>query len=186
MAWVDRATRHLEQRQELDRLTGVVGDVARPLNHDGVASALRGDWLGHALHPLLTDVPLGCWMASLFLDMMPGTRRASRRLIGVGLAAVPVTAAAGLAEWDTMKTTQVRRVAAVHAVGNTLAALAFGRSWQKRSDGRKAGGMMWSLVGGSIALVTGYLGGHLSFARHVGTGARGVPADVVEGAPVTV
>lgn len=184
VAWLDQATRGLEHNPDLDPLTRAVGGAARPFNEDGVAGLLRGEWLGHALHPLLTDLPLGCWTASIILDFMPGGARASRRLIGVGLAAVPLTAAAGLAEWDTLEDQRVKRVAAVHAIGNTVAALAFGRSWMRRRGGRKLGGMGWSLLGGSIALATGYLGGHLSFARRAGTGARGIPAEAATPRPI--
>src|SRR5947207_10189984 len=30
---------------------------------------LNGTWLGHPIHPVLTDVPLGAWSGTLVLDM---------------------------------------------------------------------------------------------------------------------
>src|SRR5215472_1755611 len=30
---------------------------------------LNGTWLGHPLHPLLTDVPIGAWTATILLDL---------------------------------------------------------------------------------------------------------------------
>ena len=31
---------------------------------------LRGEWLGHAVHPLLTDVALGTWTSASILDLL--------------------------------------------------------------------------------------------------------------------
>lgn len=176
MAWLDEGTRWLESSQAIDRLSPVVGAVARPFNDEPVSDVLRGKWLGHALHPLLTDIPLGCWIAALLLDVMPGNRNASRRLIAAGVAAVPLTAMAGLSEWDTIDRPEDRRVASVHALGNTVAAVLFARSWFFRRGDRQAAGFVWALAGGVMALITGYLGGHMSFSRQVGTGPRGRPS----------
>src|SRR5689334_17770809 len=33
---------------------------------------LNGVWLGHALHPLMTDVPVGCWTVTVTLDLLSG------------------------------------------------------------------------------------------------------------------
>jgi hypothetical protein len=35
---------------------------------------LAGTWLGHSLHPLLTDFPLGCWSSASLLDLLGGRR----------------------------------------------------------------------------------------------------------------
>lgn len=174
---LDETTTWLENNRGIDRITPVVAATSRPFNREPAAGVLRGTWLGHALHPLLTDIPLGCWIAALLLDMTPGNnRKASRRLIAFGVAAVPLTAAAGLSEWDTIDRAEDRRVAAVHALGNTLAALAFTKSWLSRRRDEQMRGIMWGWLGGVAALFTGYLGGHMSFARRVGTGERGRPA----------
>lgn len=91
---------------------------------------LRGDWLGDALHPLLTDFPVGCWLSAGLLDLVGGrgSRKASQRLIGFGLLMVPPTAAAGLSDWSRDQRPRVRRVGAVHAVGNVVASLLYLRS----------------------------------------------------------
>jgi hypothetical protein len=43
---------------------------------------LKGTWLDHSFHPLLTDFIEGPWMAASFLDIFgpPGSSRAARRL----------------------------------------------------------------------------------------------------------
>jgi hypothetical protein len=35
-----------------------------------VKNFLHGTWLGHPLHPVLTDVPIGAWTTALALDAM--------------------------------------------------------------------------------------------------------------------
>jgi hypothetical protein len=54
-------------------------------------NAVHGVWLGHPLHPVFTDLPLGAWTTALALDAAakgdPGMRRAATFAMGVGLAA---------------------------------------------------------------------------------------------------
>src|SRR5215216_2492583 len=60
-----------------------------------VKDALSGTWLGHALHPLLTDLPIGTWTSAVLLDWLGGDRceAAADRLIALGLAfSVPASA----------------------------------------------------------------------------------------------
>jgi uncharacterized membrane protein len=132
--------------------------------------------MGHALHPLLTDLPLGCWMSAGILDLLGGrgARRSAQRLVGVGLLAVPPTVASGLSDWSTLRDPRTRRVGAVHGVGNALVAFLYFRSWRARRKGHHLRGVGLGLAGGMGAWVTGYLGGHLSFARRAGTGERGM------------
>ena len=42
-----------------------------------IENALHGVWLGHALHPVLTDIPLGAWTVAFALDLAEtcGARR---------------------------------------------------------------------------------------------------------------
>src|SRR5919106_6781546 len=81
--------------------------------------ALSGTWLGHALHPLMTDVVIGSFLSATLLDALGGEDddEAAQRLIGVGLAAYGPTALAGFNDWaDTeMADEAARRVGLVHA-----------------------------------------------------------------------
>jgi uncharacterized membrane protein len=165
----------LEGDSRWDGLADGLGQVVEPLAGSRAGRMLRGDWLGHALHPLLTDFPLGCWLASGLLDVVGGrpTRVASRRLVGLGLLFTGPTVAAGLAEFAEIEDRRLRRVAAAHAAGNTAVAFLYLRSWVARRRGHHLVGIGWALSGGALAWVTGYLGGHLSFGRSVGTGLRG-------------
>jgi uncharacterized membrane protein len=127
----------------------------------------------------MPDLPLGCWLAAGVLDLLGGSssRRAATRLVGVGLVATVPTVASGLAEYDTIDEDRSRRVAAVHAAGNAVVSMCYLASWRARHRGHHLRGLTMGMLGGAVAIFTGYLGGHLSFARRIGTGERGIGAD---------
>src|SRR3954468_12186738 len=123
---------------QLDRPAALITRVARRVGSGRAGAVLRGEWLGHALHPLLTDFPLGCWLAAGLLDLFGGrsSRRAAQRLVGLGLVHGVPTAAAGLADWSQLREPRTRRVGVVHAIGNTVVATCYFRSWANRRGGR--------------------------------------------------
>ncbi|MBW3651387.1 MAG: hypothetical protein KY458_12550, partial [Actinobacteria bacterium] len=57
--------------------TWLAGQVGRLIKEGPAKDLLSGTWLGHPLHPLLTDVPIGAWASALVLDLFGGeqTRR---------------------------------------------------------------------------------------------------------------
>ena len=170
-AWLRDTVRRIETSAGLDGPVAAVARVADSVLADPrVDGALRGDWAGHALHPLLTDFPLGAFLSATLLDLFGGRRArpAATGLVGFGLAMTVPTAAAGLAEWRSAGHT-ARRVGIVHASVNGTAALLYGASLAARLRGRHGRGVLLALGGGSAAWVGGYLGGHLSLVRKVGT-----------------
>src|SRR5215212_3426825 len=92
----------LESASALDGAAKVVGKTVRNvIPHGPVKDALSGTWLGHALHPLLTDVVIGSFTSATLLDLLGGDEdgRAAERLIAIGLAAYAPTAASGANDW---------------------------------------------------------------------------------------
>ena len=158
----------------LDRLAETMRKTARPLAEGPMGPVLRGEWLGHALHPLLTDFPMGCWLSAGMLDLVggKGARGAAQKLVGMGVAWSLPTMAAGASEWPTLRDPRVRRVAAVHAAGNTGVTLCYYWSWKARRKGHHLRGVAFGIAGGLGAWATGYMGGHLSLTRRAGTGVR--------------
>src|SRR5919199_2544694 len=63
-----------------------------------VKDTLSGTPLGHALHPWLTDFPIGTWTSSFLLDVFGGrdARAASRTLVGAGVLAALPAAVSGI------------------------------------------------------------------------------------------
>ena len=85
--------------ERLEEPASRAADALRPLFASRTASlALSGAWLGHRLHPLLTDLVIGAWSSAGLLDVIGGreSQRAVRQLIGAGVVAAAPTAAAGL------------------------------------------------------------------------------------------
>jgi nitrite reductase/ring-hydroxylating ferredoxin subunit/uncharacterized membrane protein len=137
-----------------------------------VKDALSGTWLGHALHPLLTDLPIGAWTSAVLLDWLGGrsSHDAADRLIGLGLAFSVPAAATGMTEWADSEpaSDQIRRVGAVHAAANTGATLLFGASLAARRRGSRGAGRVLALAGAGLVAGSGFLGGHLAYADGVG------------------
>jgi nitrite reductase/ring-hydroxylating ferredoxin subunit/uncharacterized membrane protein len=143
--------------------------------------AVSGTWLGHPVHPPLTDVVIGSWMSAAFLDWFGGddSEDAAERLIGLGVVAAVPTAMAGLSDWAELSG-GVRRVGSVHAIGNTTALGLQSMSWLARKRGRRGLGVGLSMMGAAVATASAWLGGHLSLGRGVGvnqTAFESLPPD---------
>jgi nitrite reductase/ring-hydroxylating ferredoxin subunit/uncharacterized membrane protein len=161
----------IEDARSLDPLARKIGSaVGQVLGPPGpIKDALTGTWLGHALHPALTDVVVGSWTSSLILDIVGGeeAQAGSDALVGVGVLAALPTAATGVADWvDT--TGRERRMGLVHGLGNLAAVSLYGASYLLRRRGWRGAGVALSVLGGATATFTAYLGGHLVFDRAVG------------------
>lgn len=159
--------------QAIDKTAEPVAAKIRSLVPPGaLKDALSGVWLGHALHPLLTDVPIGTWTSATLLDVLGGRNAegAADKLIGIGLLAAVPTALTGATDWadSTLTDVESRRVGAVHAVSNTLALLLYGGSLAARRRGDRGRGRLLALVGAAALGAGGHLGGHLSYARGLG------------------
>ena len=164
-------TLRLEEATALDAAVDAVEPTIQAVFGTGKrASVLRGEALGHAVHPVLTDLVLGTWTSATLLDLLGGadSPAAARRLIGLGLLAVGPTAWTGWAEWSAAGPRD-KRVGLVHAVTNGVAIGLFAASWAARARGRHGAGARLALVGGAVAGAGGFLGGHLAAARKVGS-----------------
>jgi len=138
----------------------------------GIKDVASGVFLGHALHPLMTDLPIGAWTSATILDLVGGesSRPAAQKLVGIGLAAAAPTAWTGWTDWaDTEPGNDpVRRLGIVHAAANSTAALFYGLSLAARRRGSHTTGVLFGLAGAGAMGAGGWLGGDLVFARGVG------------------
>src|SRR5690242_17357455 len=82
------AMRRVEEASSLDRLGSVVRALAALVPGGGADRWLRGIPTGHALHPFLTDLPIGFWLSSVALDLRgrDRDRAAADLLLELGLA----------------------------------------------------------------------------------------------------
>ena len=193
----------LERAGVFDAPAQTIGKKVRKLvGAEPLKDFISGTWLGHPVHPPLTDVVIGSlWSASLLDLLAPRAGRpAAQRLIAVGIAATAPTAITGLSDWaDTeLSDDGVRRVGLVHAAGNIFAVLLYCASLIARRRGAHRKGAVLALAGAATLGGSGYLGGHMAYVRGVGinqtafdpgpddwTGVE-TKVDVTEGQPHSV
>lgn len=185
MAMPETRVRHIGEAavQTLERQTWLdaVGDrlqraVAATFEAGGgvgrrVRDALHGTWLGHPLHPVVTDVPLGAWTTALLLDATGGHRRgvaqAADAAIALGIAGAAGAAVTGLTDWHHT-TGGDRRVGLGHAILNTTALALYVASLTLRRRGARDLGRGLSGLGFAVSMAAAYLGGNLVYQRRIG------------------
>ena len=161
------------RQQAVDAPAKKIGKAVRDAIPKGpVKDAVSGTWLGHALHPLLTDMVIGPWTSALILDAVGGedSAKAADLLVGVGIAASLPTALTGANDWaDTEPADDsIRRVGWVHGMLNTAALGLFSASLVARRGGNRGRGKLLAAAGGAVLGASGHLGGHLSYSQGVG------------------
>ena len=136
---------------------------------------LNGTWIGHPLHPMLTDIPIGAWTVTILLDLIgllfgfPQLGLASSIAACIGVAGALAAAAAGLADWMDVNPPE-KAIGAAHATANVSATILFlvsflmrwSRDWQL---GWKA--FVIALAGYLLIMIGGYLGGAMVFYKGV-------------------
>jgi nitrite reductase/ring-hydroxylating ferredoxin subunit/uncharacterized membrane protein len=187
-----------------DWLAGVLVPL-REQHQDNVAVELLhgGRWVGHPLHPALSDLPIGLWAGVMVLDVTdrdPASRRgldAAGVLSAAGILAAGATALTGLSDW-TVGEERDRRVGLLHGLLNTAALGLQTASLGSRLAGRRGAARALGAAGFTVTAAAGYLGGHLVFTRGVmvsrvawATGPRRwakvvQEADLPDGTPVAV
>jgi nitrite reductase/ring-hydroxylating ferredoxin subunit/uncharacterized membrane protein len=150
----------------------IVGKVYELLPAGPVKDVISGVPIGHALHPLLTDVPIGTWTSATILDLIGGesSRSASEALIGVGVLAAVPTAVSGFSDWADSEYghDDIRRIGMAHAVANVGALVLYSASLYARRRGAQGTGVALGLAGAAALSAGGWLGGDLAYAHGLG------------------
>lgn len=171
----------LERQPRTDPVIDTLRTGVRALPLGRARDLLHGRWLGHPVHPLMVQVPIGSWLSAAVLDLRPGRSREAELLIGVGLATAAPAALAGAVDWAELHRQQTR-VGLVHALSNTVALALYGASLACRTTGRTAAGRALGFLGLTAVGVGGALGGHLAYRQASGANhAEEVPHVVTEG-----
>jgi nitrite reductase/ring-hydroxylating ferredoxin subunit len=149
-------------------------NVQRVLGAAGVPvrNALHGTWLGHTLHPALTDVPTGAWTVTAVLDALEivGNTRfgagADAALV-IGLLGAAGAAVTGYADWsDTAD--DAKTLGMAHAMLNGAATIAYVASLAARRAGNRGAGIAFAFAGYGVMSLAAYLGGELSMGLQLG------------------
>jgi nitrite reductase/ring-hydroxylating ferredoxin subunit len=171
--------RTVEQQEVLDQLS----DKIQPLVSNAFASTgpagrevknfLHGTWLGHPLHPALTDVPLGAWTAALALDAMESISgrkelgAGADAAIAVGLVGAAGSAVTGLTDWSETNG-RARKVGLLHGLLNVGATALYATSLVLRRKDMRGAGRGFAMLGYAVSSTAAYLGGHLVFSEQIG------------------
>jgi nitrite reductase/ring-hydroxylating ferredoxin subunit/uncharacterized membrane protein len=143
---------------------GVVGQTTKDFLH--------GVWLGHALHPVLTDVPIGAWTVTTVLDVIEGVSGrhdlapGADASLAVGLVGAAGAAATGLTDWSATDG-EARRIGMLHGLLNVGVTGLYLASLLARRRGHRSSGRRLAFLGYGVSMVSAYLGGHLIAAERL-------------------
>lgn len=175
--------------QASDAIQPAVSDAFKAAGPAGreVKNFLHGTWLGHPLHPVLTDVPIGAWTAALALDAVE-TISGREELgagadvaIAVGLLGAAGSAVTGLTDWSETYG-RARKVGLLHGLLNAGATALYATSLVMRRRKKRRAGLGVAMLGYAVSSAAAYLGGHLVYGEQVGvdhTAAQEMPKEFV-------
>lgn len=134
---------------------------------------LNGTFLGHALHPILTDIPIGAWSAVALLDTIEvvggaDVALASDATLGFGLLGGVAAIVTGWADWADTKD-DPRTVGMAHAILNGIAFSGYTVSLFLRRGGRRRAGIGLAYLSYAVSGLAAYLGGELMAGYQLGT-----------------
>lgn len=165
----------VERAESLDGPAEVLRRVVRAVPLGKGRDLLHGRWLGHPLHPVLVQVPVGAWISAAVLDTTPGGSRAAGLLVAVGLAGAVPAAVAGLVDWAELERPQAR-VGLLHATLNVGAVACYTASFAARVTGHGLRGRAYALAGLCTVGAAAAAGGHLAYRQAAGANhAEAVP-----------
>jgi nitrite reductase/ring-hydroxylating ferredoxin subunit/uncharacterized membrane protein len=160
----------------LARLIDAQGRWARPLgdfNHlwlsalfrpmPAIRDLLNGRWLGHPLHSVLTDAPIGILFLVIVLDVV-GQRTAADIALVVGILSMLAAAVTGATDYsDTDGTARER--ATVHSAVMVVSFLVYGASLAIRLAGGddRTAATGTSIVGFLVLAAGAYVGGNVVY-----------------------
>jgi nitrite reductase/ring-hydroxylating ferredoxin subunit/uncharacterized membrane protein len=159
----------LEQQPWLDKAGSYLTELLQPLldlpEARPVKDFLHGTWLGHSLHPVLTDLPIGFWSGSLLLDLV-GAGRSAGVLSAAGSAAAVATAVTGVTDW-TVTDGREKRLGLLHGLLNVAGLGLQLASLQARLARRRVRAVGLSAAGLTVSSAAAWLGGELVFGRGI-------------------
>jgi nitrite reductase/ring-hydroxylating ferredoxin subunit/uncharacterized membrane protein len=183
----------IEQQDFLDKsseaIQPAVSNVFKAAGSSGqeVKNFLHGTWLGHPLHPPLTDVPLGAWTTALALDAVKavtGRREFGRGAdiaVAVGVVGAVAAAVTGVTDWSATNG-RARKMGLAHGLLNLSATCLYITSMllRPRKKFRRAG-IRFSLLGYLVSGFAAYIGGHLVYGEKIGVNhaAQDLPKEFV-------
>ncbi len=159
-----------------DAIQPLIGDAFKSGGEAGRVAKdfLNGVWLGHPLHPVLTDVPIGAWTMSQLFDVLSiasggddNLDMASDMTLGVGIVAAVGAAVTGLTDWSDIDSYNAsrRRMGMAHALINVAGLSLDLASLGLRMTHKRNRGLARTLSAGGylVSVLAAYVAGELVF-----------------------
>lgn len=177
----DRPVSQLGRAAFLDPLAEAIQPSIRAARdaNPAIKSILAGTPIGHSLHIMLTDIPIGSFTALAVLDIAEllgnaGVATGADITLGVGIAGSYGAVVTGWADWsDTHEAP--RRVGLAHALVNGTALIAYQASLFLRRTQRRPAGIALAFAAYAVLTLGAYLGGELSSGMLLGARHTGEP-----------
>lgn len=190
----------MEQNTTIARIAqqewlGTAGDAVQPAvikafeaggdTGQQIKNFLHGTWLGHPLHPVITDIPVGAWTTAAVLDGLellgeekyaPGADAA----VTVGLVGAMGAAVTGLTDWSGTHG-EGRKLGLMHAMLNVGATALYVTSlFLRRRKKTRSTAIGLSMLGYGVVSASAYLGGHLVYGKQIGVDHTATAAEYPE------
>lgn len=127
--------------------------------------------LGHPIHPMLVNFPLGLLPTAVIFDIVYLSTHSARWtelafwMIAAGIIGALLAAVFGLVDWLAIPAgTRAKRIGMLHGGGNLIVVALFATSWflRYRADQIPSTlAIVLGFIGVGLAVVTGWLGGEL-------------------------
>lgn len=152
-----------------------------------IKNFLNGTWMGHPLHVILTDVPIGAWTAAEVFDVLEvasgsdGCGKAADTSIAIGIFGALGAALTGATDWQDADA-PARRIGMIHGLLNLGGAALFTTSWFMRKRGSRTMGRLLSALAYAGMTYSARLGGNMVYDYRVGvdrTAGQSFPEDFV-------
>jgi len=152
----------------------IVGSQRKPPRR--LKSLLNGTWLGHPLHPVITDVPVTAWILTAVFDVIWLIAQPTWAAYGafvsviVGLFGALGAIVTGLTDWSDTYGAE-RRVGLNHAFFNACATILYLVSFVLRllaGPGDGIAAVILGFVGLASVIYAAYLGGDMVFTKGTG------------------
>jgi nitrite reductase/ring-hydroxylating ferredoxin subunit len=170
----------IDRQQWLDGLSDAIQPLVNKAFSSGgetghvVKDLLNGVWLGHPLHPVITDVPIGAWTMTELLDLLSATRGGDHALdsasdvtLGAGIVAALGAAVTGITDWSDVGGSH-RRLGMAHALLNVVGLTLNVGSLALRAGGNggaRGAARALSAAGYLTTAVAAYVAGELVFGK---------------------
>jgi len=177
--------------------TKAVEEKLQKLVHKAFASAgptgrkmknfLNGTWIGHPLHVILTDVPIGAWTTALVFDALElvsgrdDFATTADNSVAIGIAGALGAALTGVTDWQDADA-PARRLGMIHGILNLSGTALFAASLISRKRKSRTLGRILGVLGYGVMTTAARLGGKMVYEHRVGvdrTASQTFPADFV-------